>query len=395
VRFSARVPGGLVPNRLASTLADVRRRGAPIIDLTESNPTRAGFEYPSDLLGALSRPESLQYAPESLGLPCAREAVSADFSRRGINAAADRIALTASTSEAYSLLFKILCDPDDEVLVPRPSYPLFEHLTRFEAVVPVPYDLEYHGAWSVNLASVQQAISDRTRALLVVNPNNPTGNFVSREEVDRLAELSVAAGASIVADEVFADYPLSPGAADRSGQLLTRDDVLGFTLGGLSKSVGLPQVKLGWIAVGGPDALVQEALARLELVCDTYLSVSTPVQAAAGELLHRGASIRRQIHERVLANYRLLTATAAETPACRVLQSDGGWYAVVQVPSYATEDDLVVSLLTAEGVLTHPGYFFDFPAESFLVVSLLVREDLFADGISRVLRHFDCGVSES
>jgi aspartate/methionine/tyrosine aminotransferase len=250
--------------------------------------------------------------------------------------------------------------------------------------------LEYHGIWSLDPASVEQALTDRTRAILIVSPNNPTGSFVSAAELESLASLCAARGLAIVADEVFADYELEPGARASAGRPLTRDDVLSFSLGGLSKSIGLPQVKLGWIALGGPDALVAEALQRLEVMCDTYLAVATPVQIAAATLLARGAAIRTQIADRVRGNYHRLQTAVAGVPSCRVLRADGGWYAVLQVPSLETEEELAIRVLTTDGVLIHPGYFFDFPRESYLIVSLLPDPAAFADGVGRVLRHFDC-----
>jgi alanine-synthesizing transaminase len=393
--FSARVQADLAPNRLARAVERVCAAGRPIIDLTESNPTRAGFDYPADLLGPLGDRRGLVYSPHPLGAPDARRAVAADYARRGLAVSPDHLALTASTSEAYSLLFKVLCDPGDEVLVPRPSYPLFEHLTRLDAVAAVPYDLEYHGAWAVDLDSVERAFSGRTRAVLIVSPNNPTGSFVKRPEMDRIAALGALHDAAIIVDEVFADYELVEGAAAQAAQVLTRGDVLVFGLGGLSKSVGLPQVKLGWIAVGGPAVKVEHALARLELACDTCLSVSTPVQMAAAVLLERGAAIRRQIQSRVAANYRHLMARAEATPSCHALGAEGGWYAVVHVPSLRSEEELVLRLLEEEGVLIHPGYFFDFPRESYLVLSLLVAEPVLRDGAARVFRHFDLSVGPS
>jgi alanine-synthesizing transaminase len=274
--------------------------------------------------------------------------------------------------------------------VPRPSYPLFEHLTRLDGVVARPYDLDYHGAWSIDVDSVERAIGARTRAAILVSPNNPTGSFVTPEEIDRLAAICAPLDIALLADEVFVDYEIEDGAAARAGRVLDRRDVLAFALGGLSKSVGLPQVKLGWIGAAGPHPLVSAALARLELIADTYLSVSTPVQAAAGELLSGAAPVRAQIAARVAANYRHVTARVEAAPACRVLHAEGGWSAIVQVPSLQPEEDLVVDLLTRQHVLTYPGYFFDFPRESFLVVSLLPPEATFAEGIGRVLRHFDC-----
>jgi aspartate/methionine/tyrosine aminotransferase len=301
--------------------------------------------------------------------------------------------LTASSSESYSLLFRILCDPGDEVLVPRPSYPLFEHLARIDGVRTRSYDLEYHGDWSIDIEGLVQQLSERTRAVLLVSPNNPTGSFVRTAEIDRLASMCAERSMALVADEVFADYELTPGAAAAAGSVLQRTDALGFSLGGLSKSIGLPQVKLGWMAVSGPASLVEATLLKLELVCDTYLSVSTPVQTAVGELFEKGAVIRRQIQERTRRNLRALADLAAGSPECRLLRAEGGWSAMLQVPTLQPEEDLVLELLEREHVLTHPGYFFDMPRESHLVVSLLTQPDSFDDGIRRVLRYFACRVS--
>jgi alanine-synthesizing transaminase len=390
--FSSRSPGDLSPNRLTAILQQLRLDGRRLIDLTQSNPTRAGFDYPADLLAPLAHPRGLTYRPQALGLSAAREAVVADYARRDVAITADRIALTASTSEAYSLLFKILCEPGDEVLIPRPSYPLFEHLARLDAVVPLPYVLEYHGSWGVDVPVLEQAMSPRTRAVLAVSPNNPTGSYLKRDELLAIERLCALHGAALVVDEVFADYPLPRGRAADVGNPLACRDALAFSLGGLSKTVGLPQAKLGWIAVGGPSALVTQALNRLEFVCDTYLSVSTPVQAAAAELLERGAPLRASIQTRVAANYRRLAEMSLGTPSVTLLDAEGGWSAVLRVPTLGSEEDLVLELLAAHGILVHPGYFFDFPRESFLVVSLLTPPPDFGDGVATILRHFDCKV---
>jgi aspartate/methionine/tyrosine aminotransferase len=374
---------------LTLAVGDRRRRGLPILDLTGSNPTAAGFTYPDHLLASLADVRSLAYRPDPFGALEARLAVSDEYARQGLTVPADRIVLTASTSEAYSLLFKLLADAGDNVLVPRPSYPLFDHLTRLDLVTPVSYDLEYHGRWSIDFASLERALTDRTRAVLVVSPNNPTGSFVVREELDRLADLCADREIAIIADEVVADYELEPGAAADAGRAATTTRALSFAFGGLSKSVGLPQVKLGWIAVSGPGGTVERAMQRLELVCDTYLSVSTPAQIAAAELLQMGAAVRDQISARVRRNYGALRAAAAATPSCSALRSEGGWYAVLQAPSFEPEEELVLRLLGG-GVLVHPGFFFDFHRETFLVVSLLTPEAAFDDGIARVLRHFAC-----
>jgi alanine-synthesizing transaminase len=388
VAFSARVPADLGSNRLAQAVQRARAAG-PLIDLTESNPTRAGFDYPADLLAPLAHPRGLVYEPSPFGLPEARRAVAREYERRGIAVAPDRIVLSASTSDAYSLLFKLLAGAGDEVLVPRPSYPLFDHLTRLDEVTAVPYDLEYHDRWTIDLAGVERALTPRTRALLIVSPNNPTGSFVKRDELDRVTAACASRGVAIIADEVFGDYELEPGAAAAAGRALDKPGgpTLAVSLGGLSKSAGLPQVKLGWMAFSGPDALVSEALERLALVCDTYLSVSTPVQAAAAELIERAAPVRAQIQARTAANYRRLVEQTASVPACRVLRAEGGWYGVVQVPTFEPEEDLAVALVEHAGVLAHPGYFFDFPRESFLILSLLPGEPAFADGVGRILHY--------
>lgn len=390
--FSTRVPQDLGRNRLTQAIEQMRAEHRPFIDLTESNPTRAGFTYPADFLAPMSTGDALRYAPSPLGLPEARAAVADEYARQGLTVPADRIVLTASTSEAYSVLFKLLADAGDDVLIPRPSYPLFEHLSRLDLVVARPYDLEYHGVWSIDFSTVERALTDRTRAILLVSPNNPTGSFISRDELQRLATLCAARDIAIIADEVFADYELVPDTRAQAGRAPTVDRALTFSLGGLSKSVGLPQVKLGWIAIGGPDVLVAPTLARLEIICDTYLSVSTPVQVAARALLEQGAAVRHEIRQRVAANYATLVDSAAAVPTCTVLRSDAGWYAVLQVPAVEPEDDLVIRLLTIDGVLTHPGYFFDFPREAFLIVSLLPPPHVFEDGITRILRHFACKV---
>jgi hypothetical protein len=337
------------------------------------------------MLAPLADAKGLVYEPSPFGRLDARQAISRDYTRRGLRVAADRIVLTASTSEAYSVLFKLLADAGDEVLVPRPSYPLFDHLTRLDLVAARPYDLEYHGLWSIDLGSVERALTSRTRGLLLVSPNNPTGSLVTAKELDQLT--ASCAGVPMIVDEVFADYELRAGSGDEAGHVLNCPDVLSFSLGGLSKSAGLPQVKLAWIAVGGPDAIAAEALERLEIICDTYLSVSTPIQLMAPRLLDDAPLIRSQIQTRIAANYRQLVERTATMPACSVLRADAGWYGVLQVPSYTSEEELVVSLVTKAGVLAHPGFFFDFPRESYLVVSLLPPCPVFADGLDRILCH--------
>ncbi len=380
---SRRLPPHADLNALTRALAQRRADGRPIIDLTESNPTRAGFAYPSGLLKELASDSALRYEPHAFGMPSAREAIARDHVRRGVTIDPDRIAVTASTSEAYTWLFKLLCDPGDAVLVPRPSYPLFDHLTALEGVCTVPFNLEYHSRWEIDFATLEGAPA-RTRAVIVVSPNNPTGSYVTAHELERLVAMCRDRNWALIADEVFADYPLDAGAPVTD--IAARADVSAFTLGGLSKSVGLPQLKLGWIVAGGPAEARAAALAGLELIADSFLSVNTPVQAAAGDLLERGGSTRTQIHDRVRANLTALRDLARSFAACEVLNAEGGWSAVIRVPATRTEEQLVLDLLDREGVLVHPGYFFDFQREAFVVVSLLPRPDVFRDGAARILR---------
>ena len=381
--ISHRLPSSLETNALARLIQAKRRSGASILDLTESNPTRVGLAYPADLLAPLAELRALAYDPQPLGLWPARAAVAGDFRRRGIVISADRVALTASTSEAYALLFKLLCDAGDQVLVPHPSYPLFELLTQLESVQAIPYTLEYHGAWRIDIASVRRAMCDRVRAILIVSPNNPTGSFLHRDDLAQLTEIAAATNVPLIGDEVFADYRLDGASAPT--HVLAGGDVVAFSLGGLSKSAGLPQLKLGWIGFGGPSDRVDEMLGRYEIIADTYLSVSTPIQAAAAELIESGAAIRAQILARVKRNLESLRTHASAFPSIDILPVEGGWSAVMQVPSLASEETLVLDLVAKDEVLVHPGYFFDFSREAFIVISLLVEPALFDRAILRVL----------
>jgi alanine-synthesizing transaminase len=380
---SSRLPANLTPNAVTRALAALRARGVDILDLTESNPTRAGIAYPPGLLDPLADPRALAYDPHPLGLAIAREAVARDFARRGLTVDPARIALTASTSEAYSLLFKLLCDPGDEVLVPRPSYPLFEHLAALESVLAVPYALERHGSWRVDFGSLREACGPRARAVLIVSPNNPTGSWLHADDLADLSAFAADRRLALIGDEVFADYPVDD--APRKASVLEQTDVLTFALGGLSKSAGLPQVKLGWIAVSGPTVDVASALQAYEIVADTYLSVSTPVQVAAPALIESGEVVRMAISTRTKRNLEALRATASGFPAVTVLPVEGGWSAVIQIPSFRKEEALALELLERDHVLVHPGYFFDFPYEAFVILSLLVEPRVFDAGIERVL----------
>lgn len=382
-RRSTRLPRDLAPNRLSAAITRTRASGRSILDLTESNPTRVGLPYPADLLASLGASEALHYDPQPFGRLSARAAVADDFARRGVVVPPNRICLAASTSEAYSWIFKLLCEPGDRVLVPRPSYPLFEHLTALECVEAAPYELELHGAWRIDVAALARQIDERVKAVLVVSPNNPTGSVLHRDELEALADVCAARGMAIVGDEVFADYRLDGELPAQS--VVEQSSALAFALGGLSKSVGLPQVKVAWMALGGPEAAVAEAAAGLEIIADGFLSVSTPAQVALPQLLARGAAVRAAIRTRLSRNLSALRQATASVPATTLLAPVGGWSAVVQVPSIGGEERLVLDLLEHDGVLVHPGYFFDFPREAFVVVSLLVPPDVFDPAIARLL----------
>ena len=380
--FSSRVPGELDPNRLTQAVRRARAAGRSLIDLTVTNPTHVGIDYPQGILAPLSGSPALSYDPHATGLPDARAAVARDYVRHGISVAPDRVVLTASTSEAYSLLFKLLCAPaGDAVLVPVPSYPLFDHLTRLDGVGSISYRLEYHGRWAIDFESLREAWDRNVRAVLAVSPNNPTGSIVTADELRRLGQMCAAADAALIIDEVFTDYPLA-GHAARSNPAL---ECLTFRLGGLSKSAGLPQLKLGWIAVGGPDDMVRGAIERLDLICDTYLSVSTPVQVAAAALIRGGGAIRASILSRIRENASALRRLASAYPSIEVLPCEAGWSIVLRVPSTRSEEALVLEVLEEDGVLIHPGFFFDFQHEAFLVSSLLPEPPLFSEGMRRVL----------
>ena len=386
--FSSRTNWDLRPNRLAAELERRRARGREVLDLTESNPTRCGLKYNrAAILRALARPAALEYHPDPRGVRTARQAVAEYYRRRGSGAASlrvdsERILLTASTSEAYSFLFRLSCEPGDQMLAPSPSYPLFEFLAGLNDVELAPYPLVYDHGWQIDLHSLEQAITSRTRALVVVNPNNPTGSFVKAHELKALNRLCAARGLALIADEVFLDYA-HQGKARPS--LAANRQVLTFALSGLSKISALPQMKVAWMVVNGPKAGVGKALARLEVLADTYLSVNTPAQLALPGLLAQRKSIQAQIRRRIAANRRELAKQLASHPACRVLESEGGWYAVLRVPARGSDEELALALLRKQGVFAHPGHFYGFAGEGHLVLSLIVGEGPFREGLRRLL----------
>lgn len=356
-----------------------------MLDLTVSNPTRAGLAYDqAGILAAFCDERMLEYEPLPFGLQSARAAISRELLGGGVTVDPERVVVTASSSESYGYLFKLLCDPGDEVLVPVPSYPLFEHLARFEGVTPVAYPLGFDGAWFIDFERLLEKQSSRTRAIVVVTPNNPTGHYLTRAELERLAAL----GLPIIGDEVFAPYPISrPTSA--VGSVLERDDVLTFALSGLSKLCGLPQLKLGWIAVNGPKKLVHSALTRLELICDSFLSPNQASLVALPELLRLGALTRAQILARLAENVGCLTSHTQHA-AFSALPVEGGWSAVLRLPRTRSEEAWALGLLSDAQVLVQPGYFYDFEDEPYAVLSLLTPQGEFADGLGR-LRDYVAG----
>jgi len=383
--FASRTGWSLEPNRFSTALERHRASGKKALDLTESNPTRCGFVYDPDLLAALGNARGLAYDPHPKGLRVAREAVCGYYKQRGAEVDPEQVILTASTSEGYSFLFRLLCDPGDEVLVPAPSYPLFEFLAAIQDVKLVSYPLIYDHGWQIDLHCLAEKLTTRTRAILVVHPNNPTGSFVKPAEMDALDALCRERQVALVADEVFLDYAhdgVSRTSFARPRQALT------FTLSGVSKICALPQMKLAWIITSGAPELAREAQARLEIIADTYLSVSTPVQLALPDFLVRRDRIQRQVKERVAANLRELDRQLAGQESVRRLDIEGGWYTVLRVPATRSDEDLAIDLLEQYSVIVHPGHFYDFPGEGYLVVSLITLQDVFAEGLKRLLGAF-------
>lgn len=383
--FSSRLDWTVRPNALSELLADKRQRGEPLLDLTESNPTRAGIEYPSGLLRtACSDNRLLRYQPAPFGLPEARAAVAEYYGQAGFAVHPSRILLTASTSEAYAYLFKLLTDPGDEILIPRPSYPLFEYLARLESIRVVHYPLFYDHGWHLDGAALRSLITERTRAIITVHPNNPTGSFLKRNEFEEMIAIAADHGLAIISDEVFSDYSFGRGP-DRLTLAAATSQVLTFSLSGLSKIVGLPSMKLGWMVTGGPDGVRAAALDRLEWIADTYLSVGTPVQFAVSALLRARGTIQRQIRRRLQENIQHLRTAVAASKQVRLLDVEGGWYATLQVPRVHSEEEWALALLRDSNVLVQPGFFYDFEGEAFLVLSLLTRTSEFLEGLQHLM----------
>lgn len=377
--LSARSQFGHVLNYRARALARARQSAAVLWDLTESNPTRAGIDSDVQEFGrALGDPAIARYDPAPFGSLFARQAVAELWRVQGFSVSPAEVLLTASTSEAYSFLFKLLCDPGDEILVPRPSYPLFDSLAQLEGVRLRGYRLEYDGAWHIDFDSLCAGVTPRSRAVLAVSPNNPTGSFLKQEELSALCEL----GLPIICDEVFAAYARTRDPR-RVRSILEADSVPVFALGGLSKYAALPQFKLAWTTFRGPEPFVTEAKSRLEHIADTFLSPSIPVQIALPALLGIGKARRAAVRERLLNNRAQLTECLVHS-AITALHSEGGWYAVLRLPQCASEESWVVGLIERAGVIVDPGYFYDFAQEPYIIVSLLTPERVFTEGVRRL-----------
>lgn len=388
--FAKRTGWGLETNRLSRAIEERRLKGLEILDLTESNPTRCGFDYDAQLLAALADPRALVYEPDPRGLRSAREAVAGYYAERGANISPEQIFLTTSTSEAYSFVFRLLADPGDTVLVPSPSYPLFDFLARLSDVELAAYPLEYAHTWRMDLTTLRGMLQPRTRAVLLVHPNNPTGSFVRSRELDTIIEICREDSLAIVADEVFGDYALAPDVAGhpsgpRVSTHASERRVLTFTLSGLSKISALPQMKVAWIVASGPDSLLRDALTRLEFIADTFLSVSAPLAHALPRLLETRRAIQPQLVARLQANLQLLDEKLGRGSAVSRLNVEGGWYAILKLPAIRSDEEWAVELLLSDGVLVHPGHFYDFQSEGYLVLSLLPRVETFREGVTRLL----------
>lgn len=380
--FASRTNWNLKSNGLAEALESHKSSGRRLLDLSASNPTECGFKYDAPaIMRSLCAPASLQYRPDPKGLKSAREAVADYYAEHGERVAVDDLILTASTSEAYSFIFRLLCNPGDELLIPTPGYPLFDFLADVNDVRLVRYGLFYDHGWHIDMHALKQAITPRTRGIIVVHPNNPTGHFTKAEEIAQLNQICSANGLAIVADEVFLDFTL--GSAQKS--FVANAGALTFTMSGVSKISGLPQMKFAWLAVSGAEDNKRGALARLEMIADTYLSLNTPIQLAAPVLLQQRKQFQQQLMARVRANLAELDSQLAERHHVSRLMVEGGWYAVLRIPATRPDEELAIELLKKHDVYVHPGHFYDFPGDGYLIVSLITPTQDFSEGLRRVL----------
>ncbi|MGC2696683.1 MAG: pyridoxal phosphate-dependent aminotransferase [Candidatus Angelobacter sp.] len=381
--FASRTNWNLKPNPLADALARHRATGRKLLDLTASNPTECGFKYDApSITRALCTPASLQYHPDPRGLKIARQAVSNYYSARGNQVTPDDLLLTVSTSEAYSYVFRLLCNPGDELLVPTPSYPLFDFLADANDVKLIRYPLFYDHGWHIDLHSLEQAVTPRARGIIVVHPNNPTGHYTGEQETAQLNQLCSANQIAIIADEVFLDFALTNSPQP---SFVANTGALTFTMSGVSKISGLPQMKFSWLAVNGPEEPKREALARLEMIADTYLSMNAPIQLAAPALLEQRTNFQQQLMTRVRKNLAELDSQLTLAHNINRLQVEGGWYAVLRIPATRPDEELAMDLLEKHDVYVHPGHFYDFPGDGYLILSLITPELDFKEGLRRLL----------
>ncbi|HEY2496593.1 MAG TPA: pyridoxal phosphate-dependent aminotransferase [Candidatus Angelobacter sp.] len=379
--FADRTNWNLKTNRLADALAHHKSSGRKLLDLSASNPTECGFTYnASAIMRALCAPASLQYHPDPRGLKSARQAVCDYYASRGESVSIDDLLLTISTSEAYSFVFRLLCNPGDEILVPSPSYPLFDFLADVNDVKLIRYPLFYDHGWHIDMHALKQSVTSRTCGVIIVHPNNPTGHFTRPEEATQLNQICLARQMAIIADEVFLDFALAAGQKSFTGNT----GALTFTMSGISKIAGLPQMKFSWLAASGPEAEKREALARLEMIADTYLSMNAPIQLASPVLLQQAAPFQQQIMARVRTNLAELDSQLKGNSHVSRLKVEGGWYAMLRVPATRSDEELAIELLQTQDVYLHPGHFYDFPSDGYLVVSLIAPEEAFKEGVCRV-----------
>lgn len=381
--FSRRTRWNLDTNAFTAAVHEHQRQGRELLDLTASNATRVGIALDeAAILRALAKREALDYDPQPRGLLTARKAVAEYYAALGVELSPDQIILTTSTSEAYTFAFRLLCDPQDEVLIPTPSYPLFEFLAQIQDVKLVPYELVYDHGWQIDFHSLSKAITSRTRGIILVNPNNPTGSFVNDAERAQLNDFCREHSLALIVDEVFFEFNLSNKSFT---SFAANREALTFTLSGLSKVSGLPQMKVAWLATTGPAELVAAALERLEVIADTYLSMNAPVQHAIPELLEQRHGFQQQLMLRLRTNLSELDRQLAEQKLLTRLEMDGGWYATLRVPVTRTDEELAIALLHETRVLVHPGHFFDFASDGYLILSLMTPEQEFAEGVRRIV----------
>ena len=374
------------PNLLSQQLKSLQESKIKILDLSESNPTQCRFDYlNSELLASLTRPSNLCYEPHPNGLKKARTAIASDYLKKGISIDLERIFLTASTSEAYSFLFRLLANPGDRILVPQPSYPLFEFLADLNDVSLDSYKLFYEdGIWQIDFESILANCRSETKAIMLVHPNNPTGSFVKKKEFQKILKIAEEKSLALISDEVFSDYSFTDDS-ERLLSLAVNHEVLTFTLDGISKAFGLPQMKLAWFIANGPKEMLSSALKRLEIICDTYLSVNTPAQAALSSWFQHKEKIQDEIKSRIIQNRTFLLNQLKQPHSATCLQSEGGWYAILRLPKIQTEEEWALELLEKDHVYAYPGYFFDFESQAHIILSLLPHPTIFQEGVLRIL----------